>query len=76
MGRFHKEHQCSKKDTKCSEQSVFFRYLEITDKTPELMADVIARETDDFATRFWAGIFGFLHIPFAFVYVFILQCLR
>lgn len=41
-----------------------------------LITDKCAEKTDQAATRFWAEIFGTIHIGIAFVTAFILQLLR
>lgn len=54
----------------------FCRYYRTTDCHPVLATDKCAEKTDQAATRFWAEIFGTIHIGIAFVTAFILQLLR
>ncbi|KAL6426115.1 hypothetical protein ACFW04_008998 [Cataglyphis niger] len=51
-------------------------YYRTTDCHPVLATDKCAEKTDQAATRFWAEIFGTIHIGIAFVTAFILQLLR
>ncbi|CAL1677555.1 unnamed protein product [Lasius platythorax] len=51
-------------------------YYRTTDCHPVLTTDKCAEKTDQAATRFWAEIFGTIHIGIAFVTAFILQLLR
>nr|XP_012230686.1 PREDICTED: uncharacterized protein LOC105677001 [Linepithema humile] len=51
-------------------------YYRTTDCHPVLTTDKCAEKTDQAATRFWAEIFGTIHIGTAFVTAFILQLLR
>ncbi|RLU18994.1 hypothetical protein DMN91_009352 [Ooceraea biroi] len=51
-------------------------YYRTTDCHPVLTTDRCAEKTDQAATRFWAEIFGTIHIGTAFVTAFILQLLR
>ncbi|XP_032668473.1 uncharacterized protein LOC116842837 [Odontomachus brunneus] len=51
-------------------------YYQTTDCHPVLITDKCAEKTDQAATRFWAEIFGTIHIGTAFVIAFILQLLR
>ncbi|KYN42634.1 hypothetical protein ALC56_02969 [Trachymyrmex septentrionalis] len=51
-------------------------YYRTTDCHPVLITDKCAEKTDQAATRFWAEIFGTIHIGIAFVTAFILQLLR
>lgn len=52
------------------------RYYQTTDCHPVLTTEKCAEKTDQAATRFWAEIFGTIHIGTAFVTAFILQFLR
>lgn len=47
-----------------------------TDCQPTLHTDRLARETADTATRFWAEMYGSMHIVIAIVVAFVLQSLR
>ncbi|EFN89817.1 uncharacterized protein LOC105181454 [Harpegnathos saltator] len=51
-------------------------YYQTTDCHPVLTTDKCAEKTDQAATRFWAEIFGTIHIGTAFIMAFILQLLR
>ncbi|XP_017889055.1 uncharacterized protein LOC108630332 [Ceratina calcarata] len=51
-------------------------YYRTTDSPPMLVTEKCAEKTDQAATRFWAEIFGTIHIGTAFVTAFILQLLR
>ncbi|XP_024936939.1 uncharacterized protein LOC107263849 isoform X2 [Cephus cinctus] len=51
-------------------------YYRTTDSPPILATEKCAERTDFIATRFWAEIFGTVHIGIAFVTAFILQLLR
>ncbi|XP_039313026.1 uncharacterized protein LOC105207808 [Solenopsis invicta] len=51
-------------------------YYRTTDCHPVLITDKCAEKTDQAATRFWAEIFGTIHIGIAFITAFILQLLR
>ncbi|XP_015186794.1 PREDICTED: uncharacterized protein LOC107071888 isoform X2 [Polistes dominula] len=51
-------------------------YYRTTDSPPILMTDKCAEKTDQAATRFWAEIFGTIHIGTAFITAFILQFIR
>ncbi|XP_012061384.1 PREDICTED: uncharacterized protein LOC105624637 [Atta cephalotes] len=51
-------------------------YYRTTDCHPVLITDKCAEKTDQAATRFWAEIFGTIHIGIAFVTAFFLQLLR
>ncbi|XP_029055695.1 uncharacterized protein LOC114882805 [Osmia bicornis bicornis] len=51
-------------------------YYRTTDSPPILATEKCAEKTDQAATRFWAEIFGTIHIGTAFVTAFILQFLR
>ncbi|KAK2588771.1 hypothetical protein KPH14_001651 [Odynerus spinipes] len=51
-------------------------YYRTTDSPPILVTDKCAEKTDQAATRFWAEIFGTIHIGTAFVTAFILQLIR
>ncbi|XP_029172114.1 uncharacterized protein LOC114941328 [Nylanderia fulva] len=51
-------------------------YYRTTDCHPVLATDKCAEKTDQAATRFWAEIFGTIHIGIAFVTAFILQLFR
>ncbi|XP_076387624.1 uncharacterized protein LOC100876945 [Megachile rotundata] len=51
-------------------------YYRTTDSPPILATERCAEKTDQAATRFWAEIFGTIHIGTAFVTAFILQFLR
>ncbi|XP_076231925.1 uncharacterized protein LOC143177696 [Calliopsis andreniformis] len=51
-------------------------YYRTTDSPPILITDKCAEKTDQAATRFWAEIFGTIHIGTAFVTAFILQLFR
>lgn len=55
---------------------LFYRYYRTTDSPPILATEKCAEKTDQAATRFWAEIFGTIHIGTAFVTAFILQFLR
>lgn len=50
--------------------------MNFTDSPPILVTERCAEKTDQAATRFWAEIFGTIHIGTAFVTAFILQFLR
>lgn len=54
----------------------FYRYYRTTDCHPVLITDKCVEKTDQAATRFWAEIFGTIHIGIAFMTAFILQFLR
>ncbi|XP_066590866.1 uncharacterized protein [Prorops nasuta] len=51
-------------------------YYQTTDSPPIVLTEKCAERTDNAATRFWAEIFGTIHIGTAFVTAFILQLLR
>ncbi|KAL6258851.1 hypothetical protein P5V15_010797 [Pogonomyrmex californicus] len=51
-------------------------YYRTTDCHPVLITDRCAEKTDQAATRFWAEMFGTIHIGIAFFTAFILQLLR
>ncbi|XP_046599056.1 uncharacterized protein LOC107228222 [Neodiprion lecontei] len=51
-------------------------YYRTTDAPPILATEKCAERTDYIATRFWAEIFGTIHIGIAFVTAFILQLIR
>ncbi|CAK9809630.1 hypothetical protein ANTQUA_LOCUS6102 [Anthophora quadrimaculata] len=51
-------------------------YYRTTDSPPILATEKCAEKTDQAATRFWAEIFGTIHIGTAFVTAFILQLVR
>ncbi|KAI4481820.1 hypothetical protein M0804_009341 [Polistes exclamans] len=51
-------------------------YYRTTDSPPILMTEKCAEKTDQAATRFWAEIFGTIHIGTAFLTAFILQFIR
>ncbi|XP_078044093.1 LOW QUALITY PROTEIN: uncharacterized protein LOC144473770 [Augochlora pura] len=51
-------------------------YFRTTDSPPILATEKCAEKTDQAATRFWAEIFGTIHIGTAFVTAFILQLIR
>ncbi|XP_026470886.1 uncharacterized protein LOC113375152 [Ctenocephalides felis] len=52
------------------------RYLRTTDLAVATATEVVAEQTERYATRFWAELFGTLHIGFAFLTAFILQLIR
>lgn len=52
------------------------RYYRTTDSPPILTTEKCAEMTDQAATRFWAEIFGTVHIGTAFLTAFILQLIR
>lgn len=54
----------------------FHRYYRTTDSPPILATEKCAEKTDQAATRFWAEIFGTIHIGTAFITAFILQLVR
>ncbi|XP_073838944.1 uncharacterized protein [Musca autumnalis] len=51
-------------------------YLKTHDCPPHIHSLALAQRTTDYATRFWAEVFGSLHIGVAFIVCFILQCYR
>lgn len=51
-------------------------YYRTTDLPPVVITERYAEKTDEAATRFWAEIFGTIHIGTTFVTAFILQLLR
>ncbi|XP_035730384.1 uncharacterized protein LOC118445285 isoform X2 [Vespa mandarinia] len=51
-------------------------YYRTTDSPPILTTEKCAEKTDQAATRFWAEIFGTIHIGTAFLTAFILQLIR
>ncbi|XP_022902034.1 uncharacterized protein [Onthophagus taurus] len=51
-------------------------YLKTTDVTPNLTTELIAEKTEAYTTKFWAELFGTIHIFFAFLTTFILQFLK
>ncbi|XP_060820800.1 uncharacterized protein LOC132909769 [Bombus pascuorum] len=51
-------------------------YYQTTDSPPILATEKCAEKTDQAATRFWAEIFGTIHIGTAFITAFILQLVR
>ncbi|XP_043267620.1 uncharacterized protein [Venturia canescens] len=51
-------------------------YYRTTDSPPVLATEKCAEKTDSAATRFWAEIFGTIHIGIAFLTAFVLQLLR
>ena len=55
---------------------MFRSYYRTTDSPPILATEKCAEKTDQAATRFWAEIFGTIHIGTAFVTAFILQFIR
>lgn len=52
------------------------RYYRTTDSPPVLATEKCAEKTDYAATRFWAEIFGTIHIGISFITAFVLQLLR
>lgn len=55
---------------------ILHSYYRTTDSPPILATEKCAEKTDQAAIRFWAEIFGTVHIGTAFVTAFILQFLR
>lgn len=53
-----------------------FSYYKTTDTPPVIMTELLAERTEIYTTRFWAELFGTVHIGFAFFTSFILQLLR
>ncbi|XP_050304368.1 uncharacterized protein LOC126741934 [Anthonomus grandis grandis] len=53
-----------------------FKHYETTDAPPHVTSDGLAEKTEKHTTRFWAEIFGAMHIGFSFVTSFILQFFR
>lgn len=53
-----------------------FSYYRTTDTAPLLMTELLAEKTEIYTARFWAQLFGTVHIGFAFFTSFILQLLR
>lgn len=51
-------------------------YYETTDCVPYIMTEMIADRTESYTTKFWAEIFGTVHIGFSFCTSFILQFFR
>ncbi|XP_055906016.1 uncharacterized protein LOC129941421 [Eupeodes corollae] len=51
-------------------------YLRTTDFAPQIISELLAQRATDYATRFWAEVFGSLHIGVAFVLTFFLQTYR
>lgn len=51
-------------------------YFRTTDCPPQLVSELLAQKTMSYATRFWAEIFGTIHIGVAFFIAFILQAYR
>lgn len=51
-------------------------YFRTTDCPPHIVSEIIAQQTQHFATRFWAEIFGSIHIPLALIVAFLLQFYR
>ncbi|KAK9305186.1 hypothetical protein QLX08_003704 [Tetragonisca angustula] len=51
-------------------------YYRTTDSPPILATEKCAEKTDQAATRFWAEIFGTIHIGTAFITAFVLQLVR
>ncbi|KAJ8931050.1 hypothetical protein NQ314_016079 [Rhamnusium bicolor] len=51
-------------------------YLKTTDSPPMILTEALAEKTEAYTTKFWAEIFGTLHIGIAFCTSFILQLLR
>lgn len=62
----------------CCRNCVFLhrRYYHTTDLPPILATESFAEKTSTVATRFWAEIFGYVHIGASFLTAFILQLLR
>ncbi|KAF3421829.1 hypothetical protein E2986_00002 [Frieseomelitta varia] len=52
------------------------KYYRTTDSPPILATEKCAEKTDQAATRFWAEIFGTIHIGTAFITAFVLQLVR
>ncbi|XP_014284440.1 uncharacterized protein [Halyomorpha halys] len=48
-------------------------YFRTCDQPPPLITDIAMEKTEEVATRFWAEIFGFIHVIIAFFIAFILQ---
>nr|CAD7445407.1 unnamed protein product [Timema bartmani] len=51
-------------------------YYCTTDRPPHIVTEKFIEDTDAYVTRFWAEVFGTLHIALAFVIAFILQLFR
>ncbi|KAG8225807.1 hypothetical protein J437_LFUL005614 [Ladona fulva] len=51
-------------------------YYQTTDNPPPILAEMLVEKSDVFATRFWAEVFGSLHLFVAFITTFILQLIR
>nr|CAD7603990.1 unnamed protein product [Timema genevievae] len=51
-------------------------YYCTTDRPPHIVTEKFIEDTDAYVTRFWAEVFGTLHIALAFVTAFILQLFR
>lgn len=51
-------------------------YFHTTDCPPQLSSDKLAQITQDTATRFWAELYGSIHIVIAFMVAFLLQSYR
>lgn len=51
-------------------------YYETTDCVPYIMTEMIADRTERYTTKFWAELFGTVHIGFSFCTSFILQFFR
>jgi hypothetical protein len=51
-------------------------YYRTTDSPPHLSSDIVAQRTFDFATKFWAEIFGSINVIVVFFITFLLQLYR
>lgn len=51
-------------------------YFRTTDCPPAILSELLAQQTTHYATRFWAEIFGSLHIGVTFFITFFLQAYR
>ncbi|KAG5885989.1 hypothetical protein JTB14_025384 [Gonioctena quinquepunctata] len=51
-------------------------FLRTTDRPPIVKTEAMAEKTEEYTTRFWAELFGTVHIGFAFITSFILQMTR
>ena len=56
--------------------SMNYRYYHTTDIPPILKSEKCAEKTSTFATKFWAEIFGYMHLGVSFIIAFILQLIR
>ncbi|CAH0561059.1 unnamed protein product [Brassicogethes aeneus] len=52
------------------------KFLQTVDRTPLAVSELLAEKTENYTTKFWAEVFGTVHIGFSFCTSFILQFFR